>query len=78
MVELFTNGRNPKLKQVVLDNPGNSYKLVAAYLTANKAWSKGLYEAIRKAGLGFIPKNKLIWSIIDQAEGGTSGGDAFE
>ena len=78
MVQLFNDGRNAKLKAIVLDNPGSSYKPVAAYLASNKAWAKGLYEAIRKAGLGFIPKNKMVWAIIDEAEGSSGGGDTFE
>ena len=54
--------KNPELRTIVLENE-KSYKLLEARVT-----TRLVAEIGRREGT-FVPRNKLIWAIIDEVQG---------
>ena len=54
--------KNPELRAIVLENE-KSYKLLEARVTTRLVTQIGQREGT------FVPRNRLIWAIIDEVKG---------
>jgi hypothetical protein len=59
--------KNPALREIVEDNPTQSYAALKAVVT------KPMTAAIGAKCEGYITQHKLIWSIINEVNGSNEG-----
>ena len=64
-MKVFMNGKNEKLRNLIEDNAGNNYYIVADYLKSNGKWFYSYIQARKKNNLPYLSKNKIIWELID-------------
>jgi len=75
MMNIFKDGKNAKLRQLIENNAGANYKLVDTYIASNPRWFKGYIEYRKSLGLVYASRNNIIWEIIDMLD---NDGDEFE
>lgn len=76
MQNVFENGKNKALADIIVNNPGSSYKLVDEYLHANPRWFRGYIEFRKAQGLTYANRNQIIWELINMLQDDDS--DSFE
>ena len=64
---IFKNGKNNKLYQVINNSESRSYKSVERFLKANPAFLRGYETHMEIHGLPETSQNAIIWELIDMA-----------